>query len=73
MFLLGQEFANCLSVVSYRLNIFGFPNSPVANKNAGLMDVRLVYGLRPNNTNDWFILTLCDSVEWLKDNIAGFG
>jgi len=27
---------------NYRLNIFGFPGSPAANKNAGLMDIRLV-------------------------------
>ncbi|KAL2192881.1 Alpha/Beta hydrolase protein [Corynascus similis CBS 632.67] len=27
---------------NYRLNIFGFPGSPAASKNAGLMDVRLV-------------------------------
>ena len=27
---------------NYRLGLFGFPGSPVANKNAGLMDVRLV-------------------------------
>ncbi|KAH6649548.1 Alpha/Beta hydrolase protein [Chaetomium tenue] len=39
---------------NYRLGIFGFPNSPIANKNAGLLDIRLV-------------------VEWLKDNVAGFG
>ncbi|KAK3391254.1 Alpha/Beta hydrolase protein [Podospora didyma] len=39
---------------NWRLNIFGFPGSPAANKNAGLMDIRLV-------------------VEWLQDNIAGFG
>jgi len=28
---------------NYRLNIFGFPGSPVANKNAGLLDIKLVY------------------------------
>jgi len=27
---------------NYRLNVFGFPGSAVANKNAGLMDIRLV-------------------------------
>ena len=32
-----------LYIVSYRLGIFGFPNSPIANKNAGLLDIRLVY------------------------------
>ncbi|KAK3314881.1 Alpha/Beta hydrolase protein [Apodospora peruviana] len=39
---------------NYRLGLFGFPGSPVANKNVGLMDVRLV-------------------VEWLADNVEGFG
>lgn len=39
---------------NYRLNIFGFPGTEMARKNAGLMDVRLV-------------------VEWLRDNIEGFG
>ncbi|KAK3995336.1 acetylcholinesterase [Cladorrhinum sp. PSN332] len=39
---------------NFRLHIFGFPGSPAASINAGLMDLRLV-------------------VEWLKDNIKGFG
>ncbi|KAK4463919.1 Carboxylesterase [Cladorrhinum samala] len=39
---------------NFRLHIFGFPGSPAASINAGLMDLRLV-------------------VEWLRDNIAGFG
>jgi hypothetical protein len=28
---------------SSRLNVFGFPGSPAASKNAGLMDIRLLY------------------------------
>jgi cholinesterase len=39
---------------SYRLNIFGFPGSPNATQNLGLLDQRL-------------------AVEWVRDNIAGFG
>ena len=30
---------------SYRLNIFGFPGAPAAFKNAGMLDVRMVYAI----------------------------
>ena len=56
---------------SYRLNIFGFPGSPAAGKNVGLMDVRLVYGFPPDVEKR--AADLVDSVEWLKDNIGEFG
>ncbi|KAK4165554.1 acetylcholinesterase [Cladorrhinum sp. PSN259] len=39
---------------NFRLHIFGFPGSPAAPINAGLLDLRL-------------------AVEWVKDNIGGFG
>ncbi|KAK9788217.1 hypothetical protein AB5N19_02966 [Seiridium cardinale] len=40
--------------INYRLNIFGFPGSPLTPSNLGLQDQRL-------------------AIEWVRDNIAGFG
>lgn len=43
------------NIRSYRVNIFGFPNSEaIKTKNLGLLDQRL-------------------GIEWLRDNIEGFG
>jgi hypothetical protein len=42
-----EELIPSVFVISYRLGVFGFPGSPAANKNAGLMDIRLVYALAP--------------------------
>ncbi|KAK4120629.1 alpha/beta-hydrolase [Parathielavia appendiculata] len=38
----GPTQTHIVVTFNYRLSIFGFPNSPVANKNAGLMDNRLI-------------------------------
>ena len=48
---------NVLTLPSYRLNIFGFPNSgaiPLSNQNLGLLDQRL-------------------GLEWVRSNIHAFG
>ncbi|OIW30085.1 putative carboxylesterase [Coniochaeta ligniaria NRRL 30616] len=54
----GKHLADLEDVVvvtlNYRLGIFGFPGSPAARTNLGLLDQRL-------------------AVEWVRDNIAGFG
>lgn len=54
----GQYFADEEDVVlvsfNYRMNIFGFPGSPDATANLGLLDQRL-------------------AIEWIRDNIEGFG
>jgi hypothetical protein len=65
----------CCFLASARLNLFGFPGSPAANQNAGFHDIRLVYESSPRTpplySDRWLIFK--DSVEWVRDNIAGFG
>jgi carboxylesterase type B len=47
--------ARVLTCSSYRLNLFGFPNSPALKaQNLGIRDQRV-------------------ALEWVRDNIAGFG